>query len=231
MLDFQRCRKTHLLRQMAWHAGRRKYPHSILQMIPNSLRLLRKKWRNFRHNYFDSFGFVHINRTGGTSIEKALGIPFSHRTASEKIAEIGRDRWAKKFTFAIVRNPWDKVVSQYHYRQQIERLGENGGDFKLWLKSTYRVPYPGKGKVPKMLWPQSDWITDKDGVILCNFVGRFESLPSDFTEICGRIRRNATLPHIKGSKHLGYRDYYDEQGIEIVRKRYAKDIQNFGYEF
>ena len=82
-----------------------------------------------------------------------------------------------------------------------------------------------------MLWPQSDWITDKEGKILCDFVGRFESLSVDFAEICGRIGKNATLPHMKHSKHGGYRDYYDEEAAEMVRIRFAKDIRNFDYQF
>jgi len=39
----------------------------------------------------DGFLFIHINKTGGSSIEQALKIPQEHATAAEKIAELGGD--------------------------------------------------------------------------------------------------------------------------------------------
>ena len=62
------------------------------------------------------FIFIHINKTGGTSIEKALGLEKDHLTASEKKTAIGKQKWKKIYSFAFVRNPWDKVVSHYHHR-------------------------------------------------------------------------------------------------------------------
>ena len=57
-----------------------------------------------------SFIFIHINKTAGTSIGKAIGLPIKdHLTAQEVLSRIGKDRWDAAYKFTLVRNPWDKV--------------------------------------------------------------------------------------------------------------------------
>jgi hypothetical protein len=80
--------------------------------------LVRKRVRRYalelraiRNRYLDSYVFIHINKTGGSSIEMALKLRAEHLTVQEKIKEIGVRRWQEKLSFTVVRNPWDKVVS------------------------------------------------------------------------------------------------------------------------
>src|SRR5438477_13059262 len=93
----------------------------------------------FKERYFQDFVFIHINKTDGSSIEKALGVRHEHRTALEKRAQLGEKFWVKKFKFAVVRNPWDKVVSHYHYRVQTNQtvLGANPMGFPEWVRRAY----------------------------------------------------------------------------------------------
>ena len=74
-------------------------------------RALERWLRRLRERYWLDYSFVHINKTGGTSVVVALGLPFGHLTAREKIEQLGRERWDGRFTFAFVRNPWDRVAS------------------------------------------------------------------------------------------------------------------------
>lgn len=202
-------------------------------MMKKILRKVKKIIYSFKMRYLDRFIFIHINKTGGSSIEKALNIPFEHKTALEKIDEISREEWDRKLTFTIVRNPWDKVVSHYHYRVQTNQteLGDKRIGFKEWVKLAYGNQDDDYYDNPKMFMPQLNWITDKNGKILVDEIIYFENLDGEFKKVLKKLGRNKTLPHIKKSNHRNYREYYDQETIEIVRNWYKRDIECFGYKF
>ena len=179
------------------------------------------------------FVFIHINKTGGSSIEQALGCSTEHKTAVEKRKELGKDAWKNFFSFTIVRNPWDRAVSHYHYRVQTNQtgLGTRAISFNEWVKRAHGERAPAYYDKPKMFMPQWNWITNRRGKILVDFVGRFEHLEADFARICLKLNRQAQLPHLKPSRHGHYREYYDDASIAIIRHCFASDIENFGYEF
>ena len=80
--------------------------------------------------------------------------------------------------------------------------------------------------------PQLDWISDKNGELLVNDVGRFEQLGDDFQKICSKIgAADCALPHVKQSTRGNYRQYYDDNSMEIIRKWFEKDIEYFGYVY
>jgi hypothetical protein len=180
------------------------------------------------------FIFVHINKTAGSSIEEALGLRFRHRTARQIIEEIGGGKWRECFTFAVVRNPWDRVVSHYSYRVQTNQTGLGDGKvgFADWVRESYSLRNPEFHDKPMMFMPQVDWISDAEGRILVNFVARFENLQADFDSVCKRIGRDPVLlPHRKQSRHGAYREYYDAESRRIIGDWFQKDIEQFKYSF
>lgn len=176
--------------------------------------------------------FVHINKTGGSSIEKALGLPFQHRTALQIRDDVGARRWQERFSFAFVRNPWDKVSSHYHFRVKTNQTGlrERPVPFAEWVRLAYGEHDPRYYDQPMMFMPQSRWICDEEGRMLVDFVGRFERLHDDFAEVSRRIGRGAALPHLKGTRH-DYRAIYSDEAAEVVARRFAEDVERFGYRF
>ena len=193
----------------------------------------KERLQKARTRYIDKFVFIHINKTGGSSIEKALNLPLEHKTAIEKIRKMGRKRWNSRFTFAVVRNPWDKVVSHYHYRVQTGQtgMGDKHISFPEWVKRAYGAQDPRYYDKPRMFMPQIDWIADSKGNILVDKILHFENINKEFQEAMKTIGKDITLPHTKSSKRGDYREYYDQASIEIIRNWFQKDITAFSYQF
>lgn len=192
--------------------------------------------------------FVNIPKTAGTSIRVALDYkkyPHEHLWAAKIIERLGQDEWNRLFTFTFVRNPWDRVVSQYHFRAQKEPHAlwkdlypqeywdDPLVDFKTWVYEAYgdhgaaRHPH---GPAFSEWRLQTDWYMDGDECLV-DFIGSFERLHRDFSHVCQRIgvpTRN--LSHHKQSTHGPWQDYYDSATADIVAEYFARDIEILGYE-
>lgn len=189
---------------------------------------------DLKERYAQPFAFVHINKTGGTSVVRALGIRFQHLTAQELREKLGDDRWESRYTFSFVRNPWDRAVSLYHFRVKTNQtgLGDHPIPFADWARACFRDRDPRFLNKPKMFAPQTDWLAGPNGEIDVDFVGRFERLSDDFEVVCEAIGRDGlSLPHLKSSSRGDYRSYYDIDAIDAVGDAFASDIATWGYAF
>jgi hypothetical protein len=187
--------------------------------------------------------FVHIQKTGGASIEELLRShdpdiqenSFQgrrHMSAAELRTLVAPDVWNAYFKFAFVRNPWDRLVSWYHMCVQTPTanafaryIKDNAPTFDDFLKKTTT------GMAERTTRNQLDYVTDEHGEIIVDFVGRYERLGDDFARIEDRLGFRAELPHVNRSAHEDYRKYYTDETRDIVSQRFAKDIRHFGYAF
>jgi hypothetical protein len=198
-------------------------------------RLLRIKPLPLRHGPNGPFIFIHINKTAGTSIGRAIGLPIKdHLTATEIIARIGMDKWNEAFKFTLVRNPWDKVVSHYEYRRKKNKteIASRNISFSDWVTMTY-----GENKDtfyynnPRSFQPQVDWLKDVDGEISIDFIGKFDTINEDFDRIRNVIGLDEALPHLNASSRASYQSYYNNETRGIVANWFREDIEEFGYSF
>lgn len=205
----------------------------IADLIPEFRMRIRDLPGRPRARYLEDFVFVHINKTGGTSIEQALKLQTRHRTALELRKKLGAHAWEHCFSFAFVRDPWDKVASHYAYRVATNQTGLQDApiDFNDWVRLAYGEHEPRYYDNPKMFMPQTDWISDESGSRMVSFVGRFEHLSADFRVVCERIGRRLELPHVKKSNSRDYRRQFNAASVEIVAERFRCDIEEFGYSF
>ena len=204
-------------------------------------------------NHKHKFIFIHIPKTGGTSVEDTL---FSSKTRTKKnlwggydsnkyqtgglqhlmashiLTEVGGDIFSKYFKFSFVRNPWDKMVSQYNYT--IAKRPDLMRHIGI-TESTSFKDYINHVIVAKLhvQWDhQYKFLYDGNGKLLVDFIGRFENFQEDFDIVCDKIKiPRQKLPHTKKSKREHYTEYYDDETRQIVAEKYAKDIEYFGYEF
>lgn len=192
---------------------------------------LKRKTRSIRSVYFDGYVFIHINKTGGSSIERALKLPFEHKTALEKIQQIGRTEWDRRLSFAVVRNPWDKVVSHYFYRVRTNQTGMGDGhiDFNEWVMRSYGFNDPVYYDQPKMFQPQVNWLKDSEMKICVKEILRFEQLSDDFSALAKKIGKKVPLPHVKKTAHSHYKDHYNDSARKIIGRVFQEDIDIFKY--
>ena len=77
-----------------------------------------------------------------------------------------------------------------------------------------------------------DWLTNPNGKILVDFIGKFENLESDYDYICEKLNiKDHKLPHKNKSKRKNYREYYNDSTKQIIADWYKKDIDYFNYKF
>jgi hypothetical protein len=203
------------------------------------------------------FAFIHVPKTAGSSVTFALwphadhvddywmnrwlarvGIhvnhyaPYrlkkfrTHTSAAILQRQLPADVFADLFKFTFVRNPWDLLVSSYHYllgnRSHHRRRAADGGrSFAAYAAYEIR-----RGKMS-----QSDMLTDRDDRLLVDFVGRFESVDSDFAHVCRLLGLKASLPRANQTRHRDFRSYYDDGLAEEVGRFFAADVERFGYAF
>lgn len=203
------------------------------------------------------FAFIHVPKTAGSSVAFALwahadrvdgfwmnralarvGIhvnhyaPYrlkkfrTHTSAAILQRQLPADVFADLYKFTFVRNPWDLLVSSYHYL--LTKPGHHRRRHAARLPSfaDYAAYEIRRGKMS-----QSAMLTDRHGRLLVDFVGRFESLATDFATVCRVLRLDATLPRANATLHRDYRSYYDDRLAEAVGRFFAADVDRFGYAF
>jgi chondroitin 4-sulfotransferase 11 len=209
------------------------------------------------------FIFIHIQKTGGVSISNLLRRYSPTTTPGRGLRHISARRALKQvenpddyFKFAFVRNPWDRLVSWYTMIDEARkgvadgtaepmtrRLIKKNNLFKYVLRcgptfdefviNCTEKQWMGNGYY-SFTFNQLRYLTDKNGEVLVDFIGRFENLAQDISHVFDMLGLEASqleIPHENRSAHSHYSEMYTPETREIVRKRFRRDIEFFGYEF
>lgn len=151
-----------------------------------------------------------------------------HPTAIEVRSEFPKE-WQEYWKFCFVRNPWDRVVSEYHWANA-ESRGVAFDDFVQRLANADLEDPEQVRPVPADNWS----MLAIDGKIVADFIGRFENLAHDMKEVCHRLQipfDSQRFPKLKTSKRGSYRPYYSEHTRKLIEQRYWQEISHFGYCF
>ena len=196
--------------------------------------------------------FIHIPKCGGSSIEDVLwpgprtteelwgGLvdayhnPYQtgalqHLTAALVREVVGEAIFSRYYRFAVVRNPWDRTVSQFAYLRRRRDLraflgiGDHA-EFKTYLHAIRARPH--------VQWePQFRFLYDADDRLLVDDVLRFEELDAAMARVFERLGVSGPLPHRNSSERQSLDAYYDAEARELAGEWYAQDAQRFGYTF
>jgi len=130
------------------------------------------------------------------------------------------------FKFAFVRNPFDRFISFCAFMTRVEKQFE-ADPHKVMRFFIQNPPWQ------RILFqPQHSFVTDPEGKLLSDFIGRVEEMQSSYDEIAKRIGvPTAKLEKINASERSDYRSYYTPELVDGVARLYARDLELFGYEF
>tara|TARA_Y100000004_G_C8891798_1_gene402390 strand:+ start:286 stop:969 length:684 start_codon:yes stop_codon:yes gene_type:complete len=136
------------------------------------------------------------------------------------------------FSFAVVRNPWDRVVSMYHFGKKL------GLAYLFGLKND--LSFSGFCKVLKdregdpfflPVFKQTEWTNTSLGL---NCILKFENLREDYKSMVEKNNISCVssdLPHTNKSKHSHYKDYFTIEDKKLIKSIFEEDCDTFRYSF
>jgi len=205
--------------------------------------------------------FVHIPKTGGTSLSlalenkamkddiligdtpkaknrrnrlkdaKASGRLWKHARITDIYGLVDQAQIEQYFVFTIVRNPWDRVVSYYHWLQDQKfdhpavKIAQKGSFAEFLQNTMIQRSFQHDGA--------AQYVSDQNGVEQCDLYLRLEHLAQDAQTLEHRLGiKLGDMPHDnKSQRDKKYAPYYDDKGRAIIATAFAQDIKRFGYRF
>ncbi len=204
--------------------------------------------------------FIHAPKTGGTSMALALearamkddimlgdtpkarqrrhrvkpapesGRLWKHSTLADLDGLVGHEELDGLFIFTMVRNPWDRMVSYYHWLRT-QRFANPSVDLAKSLAFDAFIAAPQVAQSFERA-PAASYVTDARGVERARLYIRLEYLEEDLAPLEAHLGFKLDVPHANRSDRApDYRSAYDAKTRALVARICARDIAQFGYSF
>jgi len=204
--------------------------------------------------------FVHAPKTGGTAMALALearaakddimaGDTPKAKARSRRLKDLGTAAKLTKhsqlaeldgclspqdlagyFVFMMVRNPWDRMVSYYHWlRDQTFEHPAVSLSQKLDFEAFVAHPQTFRSMQQSHY---AAYVTDAAGTERCDLFIRLEHLAGDVARLETHLGFALDIPHANASRRkTDFRSYYSGKTGDLVAAMCATDIARFGYRF
>ncbi len=155
---------------------------------------------------------------------------WKHSTRSDLEGLIPEGEMNELFAFTMVRNPWDRMVSYYHWLQtQTFDHAAVALAQQLDFASFLRHPMIQRALLEN---PAPHYMTGADGVERCDQYIRMEKFAEDAQPLFDHLGFTLSLPRTNESNRArDWRGYYTDETAEIVHQLSTVEIERFEYSF
>lgn len=186
----------------------------------------------------------------GRSMKAAWGERWgigTHASAQEIANLVGEEVWSEYFIFSFVRHPFKRVLSRYSWtEEQVQKLGwrryarhvHSQWDYGIWEWNTVQAYLDTSSFSEYLRHPamdevfsnrtQAQSLSDNQGALMVDYVGKVEHMSSDFAEVCRRIGISADLP--KRNKTNSRNINFCQDDKIYVFEKCSIDYKLFSYE-
>lgn len=160
---------------------------------------------------------------------RARGRLWKHSTLVDLDGVVSGDELPELFCFTMVRNPWARMVSYYHW------LRGQGFDHPA-VRLARRCDLQGFVLHPQTragfaAHPARTYMTDAQGRVRCDAYIRLEHLAADLAPLEAHLGFALEVPHVNRSEApAAWWEMYTPAMVEAVAEACAEDIARFGYE-
>ena len=204
--------------------------------------------------------FVHIPKTGGTAMALALegramaddiligdtpkavkrrgrlkgletaGRLWKHSTLADIEGMVSREEMDDFLIFTLVRNPWDRMVSYYHWLKE-QSFDHPAVALARDLSFADSLRHPQTISTIKAN-PYGSYLRDGTGRERAGHYLRIEHFDKDFAPIAAHLGFSVALERVnQKDRNRDWRGYYDAALAAHVADLCAEDIARFGYGF
>lgn len=181
--------------------------------------------------------FVHIPKTGGSSIQKwLLDNTDSYVTKGSKHYSLNglEAKYGKfDFSFAVVRNPWDWCVSWYFFKRDraLRRIDnpKNKGKFSLEYNQKVLDDFE---KGFDYFIENTTLKSQSSRILGVSSILRLENIKEDTKPIAKKFNISSNIPYINiSNRDRDYKKYFNKKTQKIVENKFIDDIDMFDYKF
>ena len=163
------------------------------------------------NEHIDEFGIIGSRTTGCKDSDKWK----NHKNAETIRNDLGKEKFDEYLKFCVIRNPYDKMVSRYHWDNS-----------KLSFTEFVKTKHNNNLHIHSI-----------NGKSVCDYFIRYEYLEEDIKTLCKKLNIDSydlsLLPKHKSTQRknkIHWSNYYNDETKNIVYNKHKKEFELFGYD-